>query len=75
METFHCGFNNRQQLAAYVELGPTTWQSGLVDREQCVSQARNLRFRTTLIQLAWLWLTISRNRRWRSWLNQPFGFT
>ena len=32
------------------------WQSGAVDREQGVSKAGNRRLRTTLIQLAWLWL-------------------
>jgi transposase len=37
-------------------LAPTPWQSGSVDREQGVSKAGNPRLRTTLIQLAWLWL-------------------
>ncbi len=35
---------------------PTPWQSGSVDREQGVSKAGNPRLRTTLIQLAWLWV-------------------
>ena len=37
-------------------LAPTPWQSGSVDREQGVSKTGNPRLRTTLIQLAWLWL-------------------
>jgi len=37
-------------------LAPTPWQSGSVAREQGVSKAGNPRLRTTLIQLAWLWL-------------------
>jgi transposase len=37
-------------------LAPTPWQSGAIDREQGVSKAGNPRLRTTLIQLAWLWL-------------------
>jgi transposase len=49
-------FDNRRQLAAYAGLAPTPWQSGAVDREQGVSKAGNPRLRTTLIQLAWLWL-------------------
>lgn len=49
-------FNNRRQLASYAGLAPTPWQSGSVDREQGVSKAGNPRLRTTLIQLAWLWL-------------------
>ena len=32
------------------------WQSGSVNREQGISQSGNRRLRTTMIQLAWLWL-------------------
>jgi transposase len=49
-------FDNRRQVAAYAGLAPTPWQSGSVDREQGVSKAGNPRLRTTLVQLAWLWL-------------------
>lgn len=49
-------FDNRRQVASYAGLAPTPWQSGAVDREQGVSKAGNPRLRTTMIQLAWLWL-------------------
>ncbi len=49
-------FDNRRQVASYAGLAPTPWQSGSIDREQGVSKAGNRRLRTTLIQLAWLWL-------------------
>jgi transposase len=49
-------FDNRRQVASYAGLAPTPWQSGSVDHEQGVSKAGNPRLRTTLIQLAWLWL-------------------
>ena len=49
-------FDNRRQVASYAGLAPTPWQSGSVDREQGISKAGNPRLRTTLIQLAWLWL-------------------
>jgi transposase len=49
-------FDNRRQVAAYAGLAPTPWQSGSVDREQGVSKTGNPRLRSTLIQLAWLWL-------------------
>ncbi len=49
-------FDNRRQLAAYAGLAPTPWQSGAVVREQGVSKSGNPRVRTTMIQLAWLWL-------------------
>jgi hypothetical protein len=37
-------------------LPPTPRQSGSVHREQGISQSGNPRLRTTMIQLAWLWL-------------------
>src|SRR6476661_5505914 len=49
-------FDNRRQVAAYAGLAPTPWQSGSVNREQGISQSGNRRLRTTMIQLAWLWL-------------------
>ena len=49
-------FDNRRQLAAYAGLAPTPWQSGSIDHEQGVSKAGNPRLRTTMIQVAWLWL-------------------
>lgn len=49
-------FDNRRQLAAYAGLAPTPWRSGAVVREQGVSKSGNPRVRTTMIQLAWLWL-------------------
>jgi transposase len=55
-EAFWRRFDNRRQLAAYAGLAPTPWQSGSIDREQGVSKAGNPRLRTTMIQLAWLWL-------------------
>ena len=56
----HCVAKIRLLCAASVQqartLAPTPWQSGSVDREQGVSKTGNPRLRTTLIQLAWLWL-------------------
>jgi transposase len=49
-------FDNRRQLAAYAGLAPTPWKSGSIDHEQGVSKSGNPRLRTTLIQIAWLWL-------------------
>jgi transposase len=55
-EGFSRHFENRRQIAAYAGLAPTPWQSGSVDHEQGISQSGNPRLRTTMIQLAWLWL-------------------
>ena len=49
-------FDNRRQVAAYAGLAPSPWQSGSIDRQQGVSKAGNPRLRTTMVQLAWLWL-------------------
>src|SRR5207302_6958905 len=49
-------FENRRQVAAYAGLAPTPWQSGSIDHEQGVSKAGNPRLRTTMVELAWLWL-------------------
>jgi transposase len=49
-------FDNRRQVAAYAGLAPTPWQSGSVSHEQGVSKAGNPRLRTTMVELAWLWL-------------------
>ena len=55
-EGLHRNFANRKQVASYAGLAPTPWQSGSVAHEQGVSKAGNPRLRTTMIQLAWLWL-------------------
>ncbi len=49
-------FANRRQVAAYAGLAATPWRSGAVVHEQGVSRAGNPRLRTTMVQLAWLWL-------------------
>ncbi|SMD00492.1 IS110 family transposase [Novosphingobium sp. B1] len=55
-EAFFRNFSNRRQVACYAGLAPSPWQSGNMDREQGVSKAGNKRLRTTMIQVAWLWL-------------------
>ena len=49
-------FSNRRQVASYAGLAPTPWRSGSVAHEQGISKAGNPRLRTTMIQLAWLWI-------------------
>lgn len=55
-EAFYRQFANRRQLASYAGLAATPWCSGGIEREQGVSKAGNPRLRTTMIQLAWLWV-------------------
>jgi transposase len=55
-EAFYRSFANRRQVAAYAGLAATPWQSGGIRHEQGVSKAGNPRVRTTMIQIAWLWI-------------------
>jgi len=43
-------------LGAYAGYAPTPWRSGSIDHEQGMSKAGNPRLRTTMLQVAWLWL-------------------
>src|SRR6201997_2388741 len=56
LEAFYRQFANRRQVAAYAGLAATPWRSGGLAREQGGSKAGNPRLRTTMIQLAWLWV-------------------
>ena len=55
-EAFYRQFANRRRVAAYAGLAATPWQSGGIRHEQGVSKAGNPRLRTTMIQVAWLWI-------------------
>lgn len=63
-------FDNRRQIAAYAGLAPTPWQSGAIDREQGVSKSGNPRLRTTMIQLAWLWLRHQPHSMLATWFEE-----
>ncbi|WIJ26902.1 IS110 family transposase [Devosia sp. RR2S18] len=60
-------FDNRRQVAAYAGLAPTPWQSGLINYEQGVSKSGNPRLRSTLVQVAWLWVRHQPNSTLSQW--------
>ncbi|MDP2119562.1 MAG: IS110 family transposase [Hoeflea sp.] len=70
VEGFYRHFDNRRQIAAYAGLAPTPWQSGSVDRDQGVSKAGNARLRTTMIQVAWLWVRHQPDSALTNWFRQ-----
>ena len=72
-EAFWRRFDNRRQLAAYAGLAPTPWKSGGIDREQGISGGGNPRLRTTLIQLAWLWLKHQPDSELSQWFRARTG--
>lgn len=69
MEGFFRSFSNRRQLAAYAGLAPSPWKSGKIDREQGIAKSGNPRLRTTMIELAWLWLRHQPNSALSQWFH------
>jgi transposase len=55
-EVYYRDFANRRQVASYVGLPPSPYQSGDTNREQGISKAGNRRARHAAVELAWLWL-------------------
>jgi transposase len=72
-EVFYRGFQNRRQLASYVGISPTPHKSGTMDRDRGISRAGNPRARTTLIQLAWLWLRYQPGSELAIWFRARVG--
>ncbi len=57
----------------YVGIAPMPYQSGGMDRDRGISRAGNPRARTTLIQLAWLWLRYQPGSALAGWFRQRVG--
>jgi transposase len=72
-EVFYRRFDNRRQLASYVGIAPMPHQSGSMDRDRHISRAGNPRARTTLIQLAWLWLRYQPDSALSIWFRERVG--
>ncbi|TJZ90660.1 IS110 family transposase [Paracoccus gahaiensis] len=72
-EVFYRHFDNRRQLASYVGIAPTPHQSGAMDQDRGIGRAGNARARTTLIQLAWLWLRYQPESGLVAWFRERVG--
>jgi transposase len=72
-EVFYRSFGNRRQLASYVGLTPMPFQSGGMDRDRSISRAGNPRARTTMVQLAWLWLRYQPDSALATWFRERVG--
>jgi transposase len=72
-EVLYRPFTNRRQLASYVGIAPMPYQSGGMDRDRRISRAGNPRARTTLIQLAWLWLRYQPGSALAAWFRERVG--
>jgi transposase len=72
-EVFYRTFANRRQLASYVGITPMPYQSGNLDRDRRIGRAGNPRARTTMIQLAWLWLRYQPGSDLAEWFRKRVG--
>ena len=73
LEGLFRNFANRRQLAAYAGLAPSPWKSGSIDREQGISKSGNPRLRTTMVELAWLWLRYQPGSALSAWFRERTG--
>jgi transposase len=73
LEAFFRSFGNRRQVAAYAGLAPTPWQSGDSNREQGIGKSGNPRLRTTMIELAWLWIRYQPGSALSRWFRERVG--
>jgi transposase len=72
-EVFHRAFDNRRQVAAYVGLAGSPFNSGQTTRDQGISKAGNPKARTTMIELAWLWRRHQPQSVLSCWFQQRVG--
>jgi transposase len=69
-EALYRGFRNRRQLAAFAGLAPSPYMSGGMRREQGINKASNSTLRTTLVELAWLWLRYQPTSALTQWFQE-----
>ena len=72
-EIFYRSFGNRRELGAYAGLTGSPYNSGKVVREQGLSKAGNPRLRTTMVELAWLWLRYQPKSALSQWFKERLG--
>src|SRR3984893_4323808 len=72
-EVLYRSFANRRQLASHLGIAPMPYQSGGMDRDRSISRAGNPRARTTLVQLAWLWLRYQPGSALAAWFRERVG--
>src|ERR1700738_697768 len=72
-EVLYRSFANRLQLARHLGIAPMHYKSGGMDRDRRISGAGNRRTRTTLDQLAWLWLRYQPGSALATWFRERVG--
>jgi transposase len=72
-EVSYRSFDNRKQLAGYVGLKPSHFQSGPMCRDQGISKAGDTKARTTMIDLTWMWLQYQPGSALSVWFHKRVG--
>ena len=69
-EVYYRQFANRRQVASYIGLAPSPYDSGESRRSQGISKAGNSLVRAVMIQTAWMWLKHQPNSALSQWFHQ-----
>ncbi len=69
-EVYYRHFANRRQVANYIGLAPSPYDSGDSRRSQGISKAGNSLARHTIIQAAWLWIRHQPNSALTQWFRR-----
>jgi len=69
-EVYYRRFANRRQVASYIGLAPSPYDSGDGRRSQGISKAGNSLVRYTMIQAAWLWIRHQPNSALTQWFRR-----
>ena len=69
-EVYYRRFANRRQVASYIGLAPSPYDSGDRRRSQGISKAGNRLVRYTMIQAAWLWIRHQPNSALAQWFRR-----
>jgi transposase len=72
-EVLYRSFDNRRQLGSYVGLTPSPYSSGSTNRDQGISKAGNPKARSTMIELAWMWLRHQPDSTLSIWFRERVG--
>jgi transposase len=72
-EVFHRSFDNRRQLASFAGIAPSPWSSGSIERDQGISKSGSSMVRTTMVELAWLWLQYQPDSALSLWFLERVG--
>ena len=72
-EVFYRSFANRRQLASFAGIAPSPWSSGSIERDQGISKSGSSMVRTTLIELAWMWLRYQPGSALSTWFRERVG--